>query len=143
MNWKLVTPLCLFGPLLGGLAVAGVVPEGADRFVWFAVVVLCATLCARFEPARALLHGAVTGFVNGASSTLVQAFFVDTLVRNNPYIAERFADQPAGFDLEFFVFMLVPFIGVAGGAVTGLVAMLAARVFAARAGKRGSGETAP
>jgi len=49
-------------------------------------------------------------------------------------MVEAMADQPAGFDFEFFVFMLVPFIGVAGGAMTGLLAMLIARALAGRRG---------
>jgi hypothetical protein len=43
--------------------------------------------------------------------------------------------------MEFFLFMLVPFIGVAGGAMTGLLSLALARVLAPRDGRRG-GETA-
>lgn len=144
MKWRLLLPLGLCGPLLGGLTVLGLVPRGADRFAWSGVVILCAVLVARRSRERALLNGAVLGFWNGASSTLVQALWVETLVTNNPWIADTFAGQPPGFDLEFFVFMLVPFIGVAGGAMTGLLAMLAARAFdARRAGSRRGGETPP
>ena len=142
MNWRLTLPLCLFGPLMGALLVLGVFPAGSDRFAWFAVVALCAFLCSRRERDRALLHGAVIGFWNGASATLAQALFFGTTVRNNPYIVERFASQPAGFDLEFFMFMLVPFIGVAGGAMTGLLAMLLARA-SSRRGGAGAGQTTP
>jgi hypothetical protein len=58
------------------------------------------------------------------------------LAANNPWMVEAMAGQPAGFDFEFFVFMLVPFIGVAGGAMTGLLAMLTARALPARDGSR-------
>lgn len=139
MNWKLVLTLSLFGPVVGTLTVLGVFPRGADRFVWFAVVGVCAWVVAKREPARPLPHGAVAGFITGASSTLVQAFFVDALAANNPWMVEAMSDQPAGFDFEFFVFMLVPFIGVAGGAMTGLLAMLIARARAARTGGAKSG----
>ncbi len=142
MNWKLLLPLGLFGPLMGALVVLGVLPEGSDRFVWFGVVALCAFLCARRERKRALLHGAVTGFWNGASATMAQALFFETTVRNNAFLVEKFAGQPSGFDLEFFMFMLVPFIGVAGGAMTGLLAMVLARVLPGRDAPR-SGETTP
>ena len=135
MNWKLIASLSLFGPLVGVLTVLGIFPRGVDRFVWCAIVGACAFLVAKKEPQRPLPHGAIVGFVNGASSTLVQAFFVDTLSANNPWMLEAMADQPPGFDFEFFVFMLVPFIGVAGGAMTGLLAMLLARALAARDGK--------
>lgn len=134
MNWKLIASLCLFGPLVGTLTVLGVFPRGVDRFVWFAIVAVCAFTVAKKEPRRPLPHGAIIGFVNGATSTLVQALFVDTLAANNPWMLEAMANQPAGFDFEFFVFMLVPFIGVAGGAMTGLLAMLVSRALAARDG---------
>jgi hypothetical protein len=143
VNWRLLATLAGAGPLMGALTVLGVFPRGADRFVWSGVVVVCALVTAWRERERALLHGAVLGFWNGASSTLVQALFVEELVANNPWFASSFAHQPRGFNLEYFVFMLVPFIGVAGGALTGLVAMLAARALAARARRRGDGETCP
>jgi len=134
VNWKLIASLSLFGPLVGTLTVLGVFPRGVDRFVWFAIVAVCAFTVAKKEPGRPLPHGAIVGFVNGATSTLVQALFVDTLAANNPWMVEAMADQPAGFDFEFFVFMLVPFIGVASGAMTGLLAMLVSRALAARDG---------
>jgi hypothetical protein len=136
MNWKIVLLLSLFGPVVGVLTVLGVFPRGVDRFVWMVVVAVCAWTVAKKEPERALPNGVVVGFINGASSTLVQALWVDTLAANNPWMVAAMADQPAGFDFEFFVFMLVPFIGVAGGAMTGLLAMLAARALAARAAAR-------
>jgi hypothetical protein len=142
MNWKLLLPLCLFGPMMGALMVMGVFPEGSDRFAWYVVVLLCAFLSARHARERVLLHGAVIGFWNGASATLVQALFFETTVRNNPYILEKFSNQPPGFDLEFFMFRLVPFVGVAGGAMTGLLAMIIERVLRRR-DKPAAGETTP
>jgi hypothetical protein len=136
VNWRLVLALSVFGPVLGTLTVLGFIPRGVDRFVWFVVVAVCAVVVAKREPQRALKHGAVVGFANGAVSTLIQAFFVDALRANNPWMVEAMASQPPGFDFEFFVFMLVPFIGVAGGAMTGLLATLAARAFASRAASR-------
>lgn len=132
MKWRLVLPACLPGLPLGALAVLGAFPGGSDRFVWFGIVALNAWLAARFAPRQALLHGAVIGFVNGASATMVQAVFVDAMLRNNPAMAARFAAQPPGFDPRYFVYMLVPFIGVAGGGLTGFLAMAIARVRARR-----------
>ncbi len=134
MNWRLILTLSLFGPVVGALTVLGLIPRGGDRFVWAAVVGVCAFLAAKKEPQRALQHGAVIGFINGAISTLVQAVFVDTLSANNPWIVEAMAKQPPGFDFQFFVWMLVPFIGVAGGGMTGLLAMWIARARANREG---------
>lgn len=135
MNWRLILLLSLFGPAVGILTVLGVFPRGVDRFVWFLVVGVSAFAVARTEPRRALAHGAVAGFITGVTSTLVQAVWVETLSTNNPWMVEAMADQPAGFDFEFFVYMLVPFIGVAGGAMTGVLAMLTAKALAARGGR--------
>jgi hypothetical protein len=145
VNWKLILALCVAGPLMGALMVMGVFPEGTDRYAWFVIVGVNAVVVARKEPERALAHGALIGFVNGAVATLVQAVFLDTLVANNPYIVEKFANQPAGFDLQYFIYMLVPFVGIAGGAMTGLLSMLAARALASRRRKQppGNRETAP
>lgn len=142
MNWRLALALGLLGPLMGLLLVLGIFPEGGDRFAWFAVVVVCAVASAKYARQSALLHGAVIGFWNGVSATLAQALFFETTVANNPWLPAKFADQPPGFDLEFFMFMLVPFIGVAGGAMTGLLAMLAARALPGGA-KSGTGESTP
>ena len=130
MNWKLIAPLAILGPLMGVLIVMGAFPPGVDRFAWGAIVLASAFIVARRVPARVVKHGFVIGFWNGATSTLVQAFFVKQLLANNPWMVEKFAHAPKGFDMEFFVFMLVPFIGVAGGAMTALVGLLFRRALA-------------
>ena len=128
MNWRVLAPVAVLGPIMGTLTVAGAFPRGVDRFAWLMVVAVCAFVVARREPRRALKHAALVGFWNGAISTLIQALFVERLIANNPWMVDTFADQPHGFDMEFFVFMLVPFIGVAGGALTGLLAILFVRL---------------
>lgn len=143
MNWKTILPLTILGPLMGAMTVAGQFPPGVDRFTWGGVVLTCAFYVARRAPADAVKVGFVVGLWNGATSTLVQALFLKQLVANNPWIVARFEHAPPGFDMQFFVFMLVPFIGVTGGALTALVAMLLRRALAA-AGERGKrGETSP
>jgi hypothetical protein len=143
MNWKVIAPLAILGPLMGVLTVLGQFPAGVDRFAWCAVVLTSAFYVARRDPAHAVKHGAVIGFWNGATSTLVQALFVKQLVANNPWMAARFAHAPHGFDMQFFVYMLVPFIGVTGGALTALVAMLLRRALAAARERGKRGETSP
>ena len=128
MNWRLLAPLAAIGPIMGALIVMGAFPKGVDRFAWLMVVLACAFVVARREGRRALPHAALVGFWNGASSTLIQALFVERLLANNPWIAQSFANEPKGFDMDYFMFMLVPFIGVAGGALTGLLAILFVRL---------------
>ena len=83
-----------------------------------------AFIVARREPDRVVKHGFVIGRWNGATATLLQAFWVKQMLANNPWMAAKFTQAPTGFDMEFFVFMLVPFIGVTGGGMTGLVGLL-------------------
>jgi hypothetical protein len=120
--------MAVLGPVMGALTVLGVFPRDVDRYLWLAVVAACAYAVARREPRRAFKHAALIGLWNGAASTLVQALFVEQLLAHNPWMTETFARQPAGFDTQFFVFMLVPFIGVAGGAATALLAILFVRM---------------
>ena len=128
MNRRLVLRLSLLGPVMGALVVFGVFPEGTDRFAWMAVNIGCAVAIARSHVENVFWHGVVTGFIVGASSTLVQGIFADTLIANTPWMLVRFADQPEGFNLQFFIMMLVPFIGIAGALLTGFLSYLAGRV---------------
>jgi hypothetical protein len=127
MKWKTLLPLAILGPLMGVLIVMGELPKGTDRFMSAAVVLTCAFYIARRVPVAVVKHGFVIGFWIGASSTLIQALFLKQMLANNPWVVERFAHAPRGFDMEFFVFMLVPFIGVAGGGLTALIAMWLSR----------------
>jgi hypothetical protein len=124
---RLVLGLSAFGPAMGTLVVLGTFPEGTDRFAWMVVNIICAVAIARTGVANAFWTGAVTGFFVGASSTLVQGLFADALASNNPWMLERFSDQPEGFDFQLFVLQLVPFIGIAGGFMTGFLSFLARR----------------
>ena len=124
MNWKLLAPLAILGPLMGVLVVMGAFPPGTDRFAWGAIVLASAFIVARREPDRVVKHGFVIGMWNGATATLLQAFWVKQMLANNPWMAAKFTQAPTGFDMEFFVFMLVPFIGVTGGGLTAFVGLL-------------------
>jgi hypothetical protein len=141
MSWKLVATLAWIGPLMGALIVMGAFPPGVDRFVWCIIVLASAFIIARREPAHPVKYGFLIGMWNGATSTLVQALFVKQFVAHNPWVAAKFADAPRGFDMEFFVFMLVPFIGVTGGGMTALVSLLFRRALSRALPDAGEKET--
>jgi hypothetical protein len=113
---------------MGALIVAGAFPENVDRIAWLVVDGVCAVMIARSGVANVFWNGAVTGFILGASATLVQGLFVDTYVANNPWVMETFANQPEGFSMRAFVLQLVPFIGLAGALVLGFLSWLARRM---------------
>ena len=128
LNRALIVKLIGLGPVMGILNVIGAFPQGWERYAWVLVAALVAIIVARNVDRNAFGHGAVIGFINGAISTLIQGIFVNTWVANNPWVLDEFADMPEGFDLQFFVIMLVPFIGVAAALAGGLFALLASRI---------------
>lgn len=143
MNWKILAPLAILGPLMGMLVVMGQFPQGVDRFAWAGIVLTSAFFVTKRDPVAAVKHGFAIGFWNGATSTLIQAFFVKLMLANNPWMVARFANAPRGFDMEYFVFMLVPFIGVAGGGLTALVAMFFRRALRHSDSGTKGGQTSP
>lgn len=128
LDLRLIGMLTLFGPAMGALVVAGVFPEGTDRFGWLVVMGICAFVIARRVPGTAFQHGAIVGFTTGATATLLQGILLTPLISNNPWILETFANKPEGFDLKYFVMMLVPFIGVASALMLGGLSYLVERL---------------
>ena len=94
MNWKLLAPLAILGPLMGVLVVMGAFPPGTDRFAWGAIVLSSAFIVARREPDRVVKHGFVIGMWNGSTATLLQAFWVKQMLANNPWMAAKFTQAP-------------------------------------------------
>ena len=127
LTWRRILYLSLFGPLMGVVTVMGWIPHGVENFAWGAIGVFCAVNIARREKDLFFAHGAVIGFLSGASATFIQGLLSSTYAENNPWVLEGFADMPAGFDLKFFVLLLVPFIGIASALAGGLLAWLAAK----------------
>jgi hypothetical protein len=128
MNWRLFALLAPIGPIMGTLTVVGMIPQGTDRFIWAVVMMGSAWLVGTRASDKPLLNGAATGFWNGATSTAIQAFCRETLFANNPSIREHFADRPNPVDLAYHLFLLIPFIAIVGGGLTGLLSMLVVHV---------------
>jgi len=120
------------GGLIGALVVLGVFGPGQERFVWVPYTAFCAIVIARRGGDAAIRIAAVVGFLSGAASTLVQGIFVETMLANNAWMADRFSGQPEGFSVQYFVLMLVPFIGVASALVTAVSTYLVGRAFGRR-----------
>ena len=127
LNWRLIGVLSLFGPLMGGLVVLGVFPAGTDRVGWLVVLGVCAYVIARLTPHSAFQHGTVVGFTTGAGATLIQGILYGPLLANNPWIVDKFSSKPEGFDIRYFIFMLVPFIGIASAFMLGGLSYLVER----------------
>lgn len=130
LNRALILKLAALGPVMGALVVAGTFPENVDRVAWLVVDGFCAVAIARAHVSNAFWHGVVTGFLLGASATLVQGLFIDSYLANNPWVLERFADQAEGFSIQGFVLQLAPFIGLASALMLGFLSFLLDRAFA-------------
>jgi hypothetical protein len=122
---KLVALLSLPGPAMGVLTVFGIIPEGVDLYFWLAISVACAVVIARRVESRAFGHGALVGFVLGVTSKLIQGIWSDTYVVHNPGLLEKFSDVPQGPEFQYFILMLVPFVGIGSALIVGLLSHLA------------------
>jgi len=108
--------------------VAGWLAEGIDRYIWLAFTVVCSIWLARRTTCLHFAHGALVGFIVGCSSTFIQGVFATPLAANNPYIVEKFSEMPEGFDLQFFILRLVPFVGAGSALLTGLFTLIARKL---------------
>jgi hypothetical protein len=135
VNRRLVLWLSTLGPVMGALVVVGAFPKGVDRYAWMVVNLACAVVIARARVSNAFWHGAVAGFLIGATATLVQGVFTDAYVANNAWVLDVYSRRSEGFDLQYFIMMLVPFIGLAGALVTGFLSYLVDRAMRPRAGR--------
>jgi hypothetical protein len=113
---------------MGMLTLFGVVPFNAEGYVWLVISVACAIAIATRFGSRTFITGAATGFLQGATSKLVQGIFSETYAARNPGLMEKLSDIPAGMDFKYFVLMLVPFVGIGSALVLGLLSFLAGRM---------------
>jgi ethanolamine transporter EutH len=128
LNWKLILLLSSFGPIMGTTIVLGVLPRVTHGYVWLVFTIASAFLVAKRCEDNYFATGAVIGFLAGATSMLIRGLFVETFSSNNPWVMEELADKPEGYNLRYFVLNLVPFTGLAGALLGGMMAFVASRV---------------
>lgn len=126
-DWKLILLLSLPGPAIGVLTLFGVIPFGADRWFWLAVSIVAAVVIAWRIEHGAFGHGAVVGFLLGATSKLIQGIWSDAYIANNSDLVAKFSGESDKSEFQFFVLMLVPFVGIANALIVGLMSYLAHR----------------
>lgn len=130
---KLIILLALFGPAMGIFTLFGIIPDGVDRYFWLAISIGCAVVVARRVPGGAFGHGAIVGFLLGASAKLIQGIWSNAYLAHNPGILDRFSEAqskiPQGQEFKYFVLMLVPFVGIANALIVGLLSHLASKMF--------------
>jgi hypothetical protein len=128
LEWKTILSLSLFGPVMGLLTLFGVLPFNVEGYVWLVISVVSAVTIANRIGPGAFINGVATGFLQGATSKLVQGIFSDTYAARNPGLMEKLTDIPEGMEFKYFVLMLVPFVGIGSALVLGLLTFLAGRL---------------
>jgi len=128
LEWKTILSLSLFGPVMGLFTLFGVPPFNAEGYVWLVISVVSAVTIANRIGPGAFINGVATGFLQGATSKLVQGIFSGTYAAHNPGLMEKLTDVPEGMEFKYFVLMLVPFVGIGSALVLGLLTFLAGRL---------------
>ena len=118
-DWHLIIPLSLPGPIMGVLTLYGIIPFSVGRWIWAAVSIVVAVTIAHRVERDAFRHGAVVGFLVGASLVLIQAIWADVYLANNPELAQMLTGPTAGPAFQYRRLMLVPFVGILTGGLVG------------------------
>jgi hypothetical protein len=140
VNWKWIGILACVSGLTALLGVFGVLPEGAANYVVsFVLGVGIAFVLARFTSQKFFVNGLMLGFAGGAVATLIQMLFFSTMLENNPQMAARFDQMPAGANPVAMFAIFAP-IGIA---ISGLITGLFTWVIAMLMGKGNRRRTAP
>jgi hypothetical protein len=124
-DWNLIVLLSLPGPVMGFLTLRGVIPFGFDRWFWLAISVVAAIVIARRVERHAFGHGALVGFLLGATSKLIQAIWSDLYAANNPALSEKLTGATDGPEFQYRMLMLVPFVGLTNALLVGLMSYFA------------------
>lgn len=130
MNWKLIVQLSLFG-LAMGIATVLVIPSTIEPLFWLVVFVISAYVIARRAPGWLFLHGLCTGIANSVWVTGSHVLLFDRYLSHHPQEAAMMSSMPLPDSPRVMMALVGPVIGIASGAVIGLLALVAAR-FAVR-----------
>jgi hypothetical protein len=127
MNWRLISTLSLVGFLIGMASVFGVM-NGREWMAWLCLGGYSAWTFARRVREELFLHGFYLGILAGVLSSVVQALFVSTYLRNNPQMVEALDALPQGLHPSAVLLIMGPIVGTFGGVAFGLLALVAGKL---------------
>ncbi|MBK9332962.1 MAG: hypothetical protein IPM96_11300 [Ignavibacteria bacterium] len=128
MNWKLILQLSLFGLLMGILSVFGLIPGGFELIPWIIIAVISALAISRNTNKLMFTHAVMAGLFMGIITSVVQAIFFDTLLKNNPDSLDGFKEIPTAMEPQYVLLFTGPFIGIIFGLFIGLLAVIFKKV---------------
>lgn len=126
MNWKLVFGLSLFGMAMA-IGTVFFIPSTIEPIFWIAVLFLSALLIAQKAPGRHFLHGLMTGIVNSVWVTAAHVLLFNRYLANHPREQAMMSSMPLPNSPRIMMTLVGPLIGVASGAIIGLLALVFAR----------------
>ena len=131
MNWKLIFGLSLFG-LAMAFATVFIISATLEPFFWLVIFIVVALVIARSRPDRAFVHGLLVGIVNSVWITCAHIVLFDQYIAKHPKDAAMMKSMPMPVSPRVMMAVVGPIIGVITGAVIGVLAYLAVKLFKTR-----------
>jgi hypothetical protein len=129
MNWKLILQLSLFG-LAMGLATVFLIPSTIEPAFWLAIWLACAYMIARQCRSLRFVNGLLVGIGNSIWITAAHVGLFSQYAASHTKEVEMMSSMPLSPRV-----MMVPIgilSGVVSGAIIGLLALLAGKLFIKR-----------
>lgn len=127
MNVRVVLSLSSVAILLGAATSFGLT-QGLEWVLWVVIALFSAFLIAKRAPRRPVLNGFLVGLLCGILSAATQSLLFDSYIANNPSAAERLSRISMGLDPRSFILASGVIIGLAAGALFGVLALLASKL---------------
>ena len=130
MPWKLIFQLSLFG-LAMGLATVFWIPSSVEPFLWILIFLFCAFVIGRSGAPHPFVTGLLLGLANSVWITASHVLLFDKYLATHAREAAMMQRMPLPGRLMMTV--TGPIVGLISGAVIGVLAMIAAKIFGRRA----------
>ena len=123
MNWFLIILLALFGGVMGLLSIKGYTQK-IEPFLWILFALATALVLSKNVEHRSFIHALTIGFCWGVLNGVIQSSFFDQYMLNNPSLKASFDKSTQYMQPRYFVLITGPLIGLATGAVIGVLTLL-------------------
>lgn len=127
IQWLCVFILADLGILMGVLSVNGYT-QRIEPYLWFLFAIISAYVLFKKVRKKLFLHGLLIGLLWAVINALIQAFFFDSYMENNPRDAEIF-EQVTFMPAQYFILLFSPLYGLVLGFIVGALAVAFNRFF--------------
>lgn len=120
MNWTLIALLAIPGLMMGLLSVKGYT-RGIEPYLWLVLSLFAALVVARSAGQRPFLHGLSVGLAWGLLNGIIAAALFSIYIRHNPEVTQSLQSGSTTRAPQMMFLLGAPLIGLATGAVLGLL----------------------